>query len=90
METKKVALLVTAQFRTRVIVEVPQDFDSETTEDVQVGLEGQALRDLVFLAESNICQAMGNDELGENIVEVVNDLECPFDPVHDTWEVDID
>lgn len=78
--SKKVALLVTASFRTRVVVEVPDDWDENKEGDLW--FEGDAITDeiaddVATKAEEGFrtCMSCG---LYDNIDEVTNDTELPY------------
>ena len=74
---KKVAVLVQAYVGTRVVIEVPDDFDmyyDELAEDMCNEAERLAIPRL----KNNIC--------GDNIVSIEVDYEVPYDAKHDVEE----
>lgn len=74
---KKVAVLVQAYVATRVVIEVPDDFDmhyDELAEDMCNEAERLAIPRL----KNNIC--------GDSIDSIEVDYEVPYDAKHDTEE----
>lgn len=74
---KKVAVLVQAYVATRVVIEVPDDFDmryDELAEDMCNEAERLAIPRL----KNNIC--------GDNIESIEVDYEVPYDAKHDVEE----
>lgn len=80
--SKKVALLVTTTVMTRVVVEVPDDFDDKTDKELWYEESG-ITQDLSFeIARKATDQTIDNlnmDGAYLFIDEVHNDLECPAD-----------
>lgn len=81
---KKVALLVKTTFISRVVVEVPEDWNSTNANDLWVGneipLHGKLEDDIIKQTQASLSQCVKDgSNVFENIEEVLNDVECPVD-----------
>lgn len=72
--SKKVAFLVDMAMMTRVVVEVPDEFN----EMEDSAFEPLVFNEIVKKATANYIERINNNEVGENITEVVTDDECPY------------
>lgn len=76
---KKVALLVTAEVKTRIVLDMPDDFNEET-DAIPMGSWEDAVRVAIPRLKDNI-----NDF--DCIEEVDVDTECPYDAEYDKeWD----
>lgn len=71
---KKVAYLVDVSFRTRVVVEVPDDFN-ENEESI---LPQEAYDSLIAQTNEHLIDKIDNDEVNDNLEEYYPDDECPY------------
>ena len=70
---KKVAYLVDVSFRTRVVVEVPNNFNPYGEE-----LPQEAYDSLLAQTNEHLIDKINNDEVNDNLEEYYPDDECPY------------
>lgn len=80
--SKKVALLVKSEFYTRVVVDAPDNFNTETEKELWVEVDDKMAREIGYkvadIISSITCNFPG--EIFENyITEVKNDKVCPYE-----------
>jgi len=77
---KKVALIVTTTLKTRVVVDVPDDFDVRTDENLLFNSSNVDDNLLDVIEEKARTNYIDNMSYGifENIDEIVNDFEVPY------------
>lgn len=71
---KKVAYLVDVSFRTRVVVEVPDDFN----ENEETSLPQEAYDSLLTQTSEHLIDKIDNDEVNDNLEDYNPDSECPY------------
>lgn len=82
--TKKVALLVKTTFFSRVVVEVPEDWDSTTKKELwldnTIPIHGKMEDDIIKQTQTKLAKCIADEgNVYENIEEVFNDVEFPVD-----------
>lgn len=82
--TKKVALLVKTTFFSRVVVEVPEDWDSTTKKELwldnTIPLHGKMEDDIIKQTQTKLAECIADrNNVFENVEEVFNDVACPVD-----------
>lgn len=82
--TKKVALLVKTTFFSRVVVEVPEDWDSTTKKELwldnTIPLHGKMEEDIIKQTQTKLAKCIADgSNVYENIEEVFNDVTLPVD-----------
>jgi len=82
--SKKVALLVKTTFISRVVVDVPDDWNSTNANDLWTGneipLHGKLEDEITKQTQASLKQCVEDgSNVFENIEEVLNDVECPVD-----------
>lgn len=82
--SKKVALLVKTTFISRVVVDVPDDWDSTNINNLWIGneipLHDKLENDIIKQTQANLKKSVEDgSNVFENIEEVLNDVECPVD-----------
>lgn len=70
---KKVAYLVDVSFRTRVVVEVPYDFNENKD-----SLPQEAYDSLLSQTSQHLIDKIANDEVNDNLEDYYPDSECPY------------
>lgn len=81
---KKVALLVKTTFISRVVVEVPENWDSTTKKELWLGntipLHGKMEDDIIKQTQTKLAECIADrSNVFENVEEVFNDVACPVD-----------
>lgn len=71
---KKLAFIVEYSIRTRAVVEVPDDFNEGSD------ISNELLYELVRKSRENVMAEPANYLCCDNVVEVDDDYDCPYDP----------